>query len=195
LTTDPTATTAPDFSAVAVPIAAADPIGGTHRAAYDRSASWGVPPHITVVVPFMPPDLIDEDVVARLAAAVADVAAFDCTFASPEWFGEDVLWLAPQPSEPFRALTDAVVAAFPAYPPYGGTVDDPIPHLTVGTSECATPEQLRAVEVELRASLPFRARVDHALLIAGNETLQSWHTVARLSLGDSRGDWQVGSRS
>jgi hypothetical protein len=183
LTSEPVPRPAPDFSAVVVPIPAADPTVGSHRAAYDRSASWGVPPHITVVVPFVPPELIDDVVVARVAAAVAGVPAFECTFATSAWFGEDVLWLAPEPSKPFGALTDAVVAAFPAYLPYGGTVDDPIPHLTVGTSPSATLEQLRAVEAELPASLPFRTRIDHALLIAGNETRQSWHTVAKLPLG------------
>jgi hypothetical protein len=36
------------------------------------------------------------------------------------WFGQEVVWLVPQPAGPFRALTRAVAAAFPDYPPYDG---------------------------------------------------------------------------
>jgi hypothetical protein len=44
----------------------------------------------------------------------------ECRFAGTQWFGEDVLWLAPEPSAPFLALTAAVHATFPHYPPFGG---------------------------------------------------------------------------
>ncbi len=58
---------------------------------------------------------------------------FDCTFDKCGWFGEDVLWLAPDRDQEFRDLTNGV-AAGSDYPPYGGEHDDVIPHLTVGDS-------------------------------------------------------------
>ena len=66
------------------------------------------------------------------AASVASVPAFECTFAQTRWFGEDVLWLAPEPGQPFRALTTALHAAFPQYLPFGGIHPDVVPHLTIG---------------------------------------------------------------
>jgi len=85
-----------------------------------------------LVYPFVPPAEVDEEVLAGLAAAIATVSAFDCAFGRTEWFGDDVVWLAPEPAAPFRALTAAVVSAFPAHRPYGGIHDDVVPHLTIG---------------------------------------------------------------
>jgi len=63
-------------------------------------------------------------VIDLAAAAVASVPAFECTFARTRWFGEDVLWLAPEPDQPFRALTTALHRAFPQCPPFGGIYPD-----------------------------------------------------------------------
>jgi len=38
----------------------------------------------------------------------------------PRRFGDQVLYLAPAPDQPFRRLTDIIVREFPDYPPYGG---------------------------------------------------------------------------
>jgi hypothetical protein len=43
------------------------------------------------------------------------------------WFGEHVLWPAPEPDTPFRALTSAVWGAFPRHPPYGGAHREVLP--------------------------------------------------------------------
>ena len=69
---------------------------------------------------------------AKLSRAVATVPEFTATFGSTAWFEDKVLWLAPDPAEPFRALTASVAAAFPEHPPYEGAHDDVVPHLTVG---------------------------------------------------------------
>ena len=42
-----------------------------------------------------------------------------------------MLYLAPEPDDGFRRLTEAVVQEWPEAPPYGGAYDDNIPHLTV----------------------------------------------------------------
>src|SRR3989442_1054852 len=51
-----------------------------------------------------------------------------------------VLWLAPEPAEPFVALTSALAARYPEHPPYEGEHDVVIPHLTVGHHEEVPPE-------------------------------------------------------
>jgi len=127
-----TALMPPTESAVLVAVPEADDIVGRFRARLDRSAAWGVPAHVTVLYPFVDPDRIDPAVLDRLAAAVGSVPAFDVTLARLCWFGDDRLWLAPEPDHPFRALTAAVCREFPDHPPYGGVHDDPTPHLTVG---------------------------------------------------------------
>jgi 2'-5' RNA ligase len=111
------------------------------------------------------------------------VPAFDCAFRRTEWFGSDVLWLGPEPDAPFRTLTRAVVAAFPAHLPYGGMYDDPTPHLTVGELRLGTAGELAAAERAVREHLPIRARVDRAVLLAGRPEPDSWRPVADFPLG------------
>jgi 2'-5' RNA ligase superfamily len=60
--------------------------------------------HVTVLYPFLAQAAVDEAALAALSAAVGTVAAFHCTFARTAWFGSEVLWVAPDPSEPLRQL-------------------------------------------------------------------------------------------
>jgi 2'-5' RNA ligase len=170
-------------TAVLVLVPEAEPAVAEHRAHLDMAASWGVPAHLSVVYPFMPPSDVDEDALGRLAAAVATVPAFDCAFSRTEWFGDDVLWLAPEPDAPFRELISAVVTAFPSHQPYGGVYDDPVPHLTVAERRLGSAEDMAAAERAVRAHLPFRARVDQAVLLAGRPESASWRSVAEFPLG------------
>src|ERR687888_404676 len=49
--------------------------------------------------------------------------AFFVTLRRLGWFDERVVWLAPEPAEPFQQLTAAVVAHFPGVLPYEGAFD------------------------------------------------------------------------
>jgi hypothetical protein len=170
-------------TAVLVLVPEAEGAVAEHRAHLDMAASWGVPAHLSVVYPFVPPADVDDRVLAALAAAVGAVPAFDCVFARTDHFGDDVLWLAPEPAAPFRELTRAVVAAFPAHQPYGGLYDEPIPHLTVGELRLGSTAELAAAERAVRAHLPIAARVDRAVLLAGRPERFSWQPVAEFGLG------------
>jgi hypothetical protein len=113
-----------------------------------------------------------------------DAAPFvDDAFRRTDRFGDDVLWLAPEPDGPFRQLIRAVVTAFPAYLPYGGTYDEPVPHLTVGELRLGSTAELAAAELTVREQLPIRARVDRAVLLAGPPEPTSWKRVAEFALG------------
>jgi len=172
-------------TAVIVDVPAAEEAVGAHRARWDRAAGWGVPAHVTVLYPFVPPAALDEEVLWSLAAAVARVPRFTATWESSGWFGEEVLWLAPQPQDAFRALTTEVSQAFPDYPPYGGRFADVVPHLTVG--DAGTPEELREAERHILPQLPISMEVTSAALWRGAETPGSWQPVALLPLGAAGG--------
>lgn len=171
----------PQESAVIVPIPQAEPVVGVHRAEMDQSAAWGVPAHVTVLYPFVEPARIEAAVLERLAAAVRTVPAFAARFERLDWFGDEVLWVAPEPAESFRALTSAVHAAFPEHVPYGGEHDEVVPHLTVAHQR--PHEDLRAAAAQVAQGLPFASRVSAARLIAGAPVAGSWRTVAELPLG------------
>jgi hypothetical protein len=169
-------------TAVVVAVPEADPVVAEHRRTLDPSCPWGVPVHVTVVYPFLPPQRVDDDALRRLAAAVGTVAAFTCTLARTDWFGEDAVWLAPEPDAPFRALTRAVWDAFPECPPYGGVHGEPTPHLTLGDARIAPLAVLRAAEAAVRPELPLQVRVADALLIGGAPQPDSWGVLRRLPL-------------
>ncbi|MEO6712406.1 MAG: 2'-5' RNA ligase family protein [Mycobacteriales bacterium] len=172
---------APTESAVIVAVPEADAAVGRWRSRLDPAAGWGVPAHVTVLYSFVPPAQITPAVLEALAAAVQSVAAFDADFARVEWFGEQVVWLAPEPEVPFRALTATVCAAFPSYLPYGGAFADPVPHLTIG--DRAPLADLRAAADAVLPQLPISTSVTTVQVICGSRSPDSWRMVAELPLG------------
>jgi 2'-5' RNA ligase len=167
---------------VIVPVAAAERVVGRFRRALDHSAVWGVPAHVTVLYPFIPPDRIGVGTIERIGAALAEVHAFSCTFSKVKWFGEDVVRLGPEPDHRFRALTRSVWRRFPDCPPYRGEHPDSTPHLTIGSVALANLESMRRAAVEIQAELPITTRIDHARLVAGSADRDSWRTVAEFTL-------------
>ena len=173
-------------SALLVAVPEAEPVVREHRARHDSSARDGVPAHLTVLYPFLPPASIDGAVLASLRRVFAGFAPFDVTLDRVSWFGADVVWLAPRDDEPFRARTGAAFAAFPGCPPYGGGYADVIPHLTIGDQ--GDPGALRAAAEAVRGHLPVGARVAEVALMAGpapgnpENPPGQWRTLAAFPL-------------
>jgi 2'-5' RNA ligase len=165
-------------SAIIIPVNV--PVGVNRlRERMDPSAADGVPAHVTLIYPFMPPSELGDDVRARLETIVAAEPAFPLLLASVRRW-PDVVYLAPEPAEPFRRLTYALADAFPDYPPYGGRHDDVVPHMTVAHG--VTEDYFAAAEHALPAFLPVRDVAREAWLI-GHSPEQPWHTLWRLPLG------------
>jgi 2'-5' RNA ligase len=170
----------PTETAVLVLVPEAERVVASHRADLDPASGLGVPAHVTVLYPFVPPERVDDGVISDLAGAVSSVACFDVTFARLRWFERSVLWLAPEPADPFVALTAAVQRAFPRYLPYRGAHPDLVPHLTIGQNQPypAFESACRAI----RPSLPFTARISSAVLMQGSLEPGTWCVAAELPL-------------
>lgn len=145
---------------------------GRHRALLDANARLGVPAHVTVLFPFLPPAQIDAIVVATLRRILAGAAAFDFRLTRTAWFGDEVLWLAPEDPQPFRILTELVHTAFPDFPPFEGQFDDVVPHLTVAHG-CGF-EEMRAAERALEQHLPVRGRARAVTLMVQSDDSGGW---------------------
>jgi 2'-5' RNA ligase len=164
-------------SALVIAVPEAEPLVSEWRARYDSSAQRGVPAHITLLYPFVPTEKVDDELLHGLRELFAPQPPITFELSRVARFPE-VAWLAPEPPEPFTALTGLIVARFPDYPPYEGVHDQVIPHLTV--AEGASELQDR-VEAALSNHLPIRAHAtDVALLFEDDEGL--WHQAHRLSL-------------
>jgi hypothetical protein len=149
-------------SAVVILVAEAEPVVAGYRLQHDPAAASGVPAHVTVLFPFRP--VVDDDVARRLAAIAGAAEPFDVSFIRTERFSDEgVLYLAPEPAAPIRALIDQLVAAFPDCPPYGGAIADPVPHLTVGMQ--LAPDEADRIADELAAGLPITTTVDRLTLL------------------------------
>jgi 2'-5' RNA ligase len=166
-------------SALIVVVPEAEALVAALRLRYDPMAAHGVPAHVTVLFPFDSP--IDDATADRIGAICCQHPAFAAEFVAVERFPGLVVWLRPEPSEPFSALTAAVFAEFPEHPPYGGTIAEPIPHLTVADEvNAATASKLQA---ELDPRLPIRSQIDELTLLVEDEA-RRW-SVART--------WQLGA--
>jgi 2'-5' RNA ligase len=170
-------------TALIAAVPAAEPAVSTHRAALDPAASWGVPAHITLIYPFLPPDRITAGTLATLRQITAAQTAFDLTLDGIGWFGDTVAWVNPEPAQPFRDLTTALTAAFPQAPPYGGAFDDIVPHLTIGERQPRA--VLQAAADQVTAHLPITTRITEIHLITGRPAPgDNWHLHTRLPLGN-----------
>jgi hypothetical protein len=109
-----------------------------------------LPPHVTVLYPAPGEPL-------EIARVLEPFDRFDVTFARLDRF-PGTLWLAPEPAEPFAALTEAMVARFPEWQPYGGVFTSVIPHLTVAQAA------LDDVAVQIEPLLPLSSHVDSVVL-------------------------------
>ena len=170
-------------SALLIRVPPAEPAVGLYRSRLDSSAPLGVPAHVTVLYPFLPPPVLDADVRRTLSRLFASVARFPFVLDRTEWFGEEVLWLGPSEPGVFRALTDLAFAAFPSCPPYGGQFTDVVPHLTVG--DTGSLSDLRAAEEAVRPHLPISGEATEVVLMTsapgGGGGL--WTTMAAFPLG------------
>lgn len=172
--------TSPAESAILVKVPQVESVVGRHRRALDPSEKWGIPAHVTLLYPFLSPSDINADVLRRLATVVSLHQAFEVQFLRTGWFGEEVLWLSPEPDLSFRRLTAALFAAFPETPPYGNAFADNTPHLTV--ADGADLLVMREVESLVTAELPIHASFSSVSVMVGSPEPESWITIAEIPL-------------
>jgi 2'-5' RNA ligase len=170
-------------SVLVVLVPAAEQLVGSYRKKYDPSAAAGMPAHITLLYPFKPPDEVNEAVLHDLAECFAHFEGFDFSLAAIRRFDPEVLYLAPEPDEPFRQLTLAMRDRFPETPPYGGKYSSIVPHLTV--AQVAEEQQFGQIAIEFariaRGRLPIRASATEVVLM--DTRAGSWQIRASFKIG------------
>ena len=132
-----------------------------YRARFDPSAADGAPAHVTVLAPFLGVDSVTSGARTRLRGLFAAIGRFDFSLVRVARF-PGLLYLAPDPSEPFIALTEAVWRSWPKFPPYRGAYDEIVPHLTVAVGD----DRFVEVEQALTPLLPIAATAHEVWLIA-----------------------------
>jgi len=173
-------------SALAVLVPEAESLVKPFRDRYDPSAAAGMPAHITLLYPFKPPEDVDDVLVEQLRACLARIAPFRFALAPIRRFPTEVLYLAPEPAEPFRQLTLVIWSLFPETPPYGGRWPDIVPHLSV--ARLVDERQLDGIANDLaqasKGKLPIHATAAEVALMDNRSG--RWLVRASLGLGPAR---------
>jgi 2'-5' RNA ligase len=160
-------------TAIAVPLPELAPAIDAIRLKHTKAGAEGVPPHVTLLVPFADSESLSRRDLDVAATIIGRFKAFDVRLETSRYFeaDESVLYLAPEPSEPFVRMIEALAEAFPTYPPYGGVHREHIPHVTVAVGDRVT---LELLEREIAPRLPLVARAEVAWLFQ-RDAEQRWH--------------------
>lgn len=168
-------------SALIVPVPEAEPLVGAMRAQFDATASLGVPAHITILHPFVPPERITSDDIQVLARIVRRTAPLRFRLAAAKCLPH-ALYLDPEPAQPFVALTEEVARAFPDYPPDAGRYASILPHLTVARGD---ETRMRALQAQLSSDVRLQRGIEAncAVLVLIGNSGGSWTELHRFSFG------------
>src|SRR5437763_4673578 len=97
-----------DDSVLLVPALQVTAIVDEYRRRYDPSAAAGMPPHITVMYPFLAADELGGETMAHLVELLGITGAFEYSLTEVRDFDQQVVYLAPDPAERFSQLTSLV---------------------------------------------------------------------------------------
>jgi 2'-5' RNA ligase len=175
-------------TAIVVPVSEAETATELWRRRYTQDGADGMPPHVTLLYPFVDDGLLVAGQVRTLRNTLGEFQPFEFVLGAFAEFPASattarVLYLAPEPSDPFREMTHAISAAFPDYPPYGGEFATVVPHLTVAEDDDAPLAEIRA---NVTKSLPITARAAEAHVMRLGA--DGWRTRGRILLGRSGSD-------
>jgi len=153
----------------------AEPAIGDWRLRHTRDGAAGMPAHVTLLYPFaVEPDL------EALRSLAADDQRFAFTLQAVREWPDGVVYLEPDPAEPFVRLTRQLVERFPDHQPYDGafTVDEVVPHCTVVHTDDAAARADAAASVA--GALPIACSATQIWLM--HEVNGRWqrHTPFRL---------------
>ena len=138
-----------------------------------------MPAHITLIFPFVPATQIDrfQQDMASLAEILGQTAPFEFEFREAAGF-PTTLYLAPEPSDAFVRLTEAINRRFRRHPPYGGAFDSIVPHLTVAHGNDVVMDEAQA---DVQRVLPIKSIAREAVLLEEVEAdWGRWEVRARL---------------
>ncbi|RJQ66445.1 2'-5' RNA ligase family protein [Pseudonocardiaceae bacterium YIM PH 21723] len=170
----------PGQTGVIVPVAAADPLLSKVHHRFPQLREEPVPAHVTVLYPFLPVTSVTPADLDALRDLFAGFAPFPVRFSQARRFPR-LLYLEPEPAEPFTEMTRRAVQRWPHLLPYGGKYGDSEPHLSVADFAPSDEPVLGAVEAELAAQLPVSMVLDEAWLVVFDGS--GWNRTHRFGFG------------
>jgi 2'-5' RNA ligase len=141
--------------------------------------SSGVPPHITLVFPFVSAVQVTDSLMTELSDFFRPSVQFKFDLGELRRFPA-TLYLAPEPAEPFVALSEALADRYPACEPHVHAFGEVVPHLSVAEGSTTIME---AAESEIRPLLPIQASCEAIMLLVETSARPTtWSVKAHLHL-------------
>lgn len=150
------------------------------RAEVDAVPPAGVPAHISLLYPFLPPDTCVGQRV-EVAEFFGKIEPFDFWLTEVGWFDGRVVFLRPDDPAPFLDVTEQLVARWTQCLPYGGKHAELVPHLTLGIE--GSESDMQELAAAATALLPIRCRVTEAWLMIGTPRPPKWEISEKFELG------------
>jgi len=169
-------------STLAILVPEAEGLVRSFRDRYDPAAKAGMPAHITLLYPFKSPNEIDRLVLDTLCDCFSRFQPFKFSLMTINQFPGEVLYLVPEPEEPFRELTLGIWRCYPETPPYRGRYSTVVPHLTVADhmGEQRLGEVAREFEQAAQGRLPIQGRSAEVTLMDSRSGRWEINTMFRL---------------
>jgi 2'-5' RNA ligase len=135
-----------------------------HRELYPERIYEQIPLCLTLLYPWIPPELVTVADVERLRGFFASrpPLMFDLTRVAE--FPNEAVYAVPEPDDELRAMMRTLWAMYPDYPPYGEPGSDPPPHCTLGRLEGDYPISLDQAVARVEHILPVSCVVEEASL-------------------------------
>ncbi len=171
-------------TAVSIILRDALPVLEPHqRELHPTQAAAEIPPHITLVYPFVPRSTLTKEHIRRLEDLFRSSGPLEFELVSVAFF-PTVIYAVPMPDAELRELMRSLWDAFPETPPYGGEFSDPPPHATLalvpeGESADAV---ARRVEAQVDYLWPLHCSVTDVSLMEECET-DRWREAQVFPLG------------
>ncbi len=159
-----------------IPVFDLDP--HTWRVWSEMNPASTLPPHVSLLFPFLPPCRITDRVLSELAELIARARPFTYDLDRVGWFGSSVTYLVPAPAAPFLRLIGVLSHHFDV-PPYAAAYPEVIPHVTIG--ELGRPHRMKRAATRLSRRLPQTCHATEAWLVT-ETTPGRWPISARFPL-------------
>jgi len=152
------------------------------RRKYDPAAAGSIPAHITINYPFLPYGYLDTPLLHRLSTIFASFQTFDFTLNEIGNF-PGVIYIKPDPEDPFHLLVNTIAEEFPESPPYGGMYKELIPHVTIAHSGFIENYSIveKGIDKKLKELLPISSFASQVSLLEYQNS--SWQQRKSFKLG------------
>lgn len=153
---------------ILIPVKEAEPFVSNLRLKYDPSAPHGIPAHITVLFPFIPPEKLKFEDLFKLKE-ILKFSKFEFKLEKIMTF-PGVVFLEPTNKEKFIEITKKIWETFPDYPPFEGKFLPEInPHLTIGHDLGSKFESCLAESMKIEDKFPISASAEEILLLTSEK--------------------------